>query len=70
MKITGGALSTVGLISLITACSNKDPVYYTLSSYPGRIYTYSLKIIEVRISSLAGSLDKDRIVSETDQNQV
>lgn len=67
--VMGGAvLATTG--SLLTACSNAGPTYYTLSSVPGTIYRGNASIIEVRTPSLAGFLDKDRIVSEISNNKL
>lgn len=67
--VMGGAvLATTG--SLLAACSNAGPTYYTLSSVPGTIYRGNASIIEVRTPSLAGFLDKDRIVSEISNNKL
>ncbi|EHD15024.1 hypothetical protein CIN_00060 [Commensalibacter intestini A911] len=64
----GAVLATTG--SVLTACGNAGPTYYTLSSVPGMIYRGSASIIEVRTPSLAGFLDKDRIVSEISNNKL
>lgn len=67
--VMGGAvLAITG--SVLTACGNAGPTYYTLSSVPGMIYRGSASIIEVRTPSLAGFLDKDRIVSEISNNKL
>lgn len=67
--VMGGAVfATTG--SVLTACSNAGPTYYTLSSVPGTVYRGSASIIEVRTPSLAGFLDKDRIVSEISNNKL
>lgn len=67
--VLGGSLLAV-TGSLLTACSNSGPTYYTLSSIAGRSYNVSSSIIEVRTPSLAGFLDKDRIVSEINNNKL
>ncbi|MDI2090994.1 PqiC family protein [Commensalibacter oyaizuii] len=66
MGVAGmGVMGTV-----LTACSNAGPTYYTLTSIPGKVYLQSPTVIEVRSPSLAGFLDKDRIVSEISNNQL
>lgn len=70
MGLVLGTVSGIGLLVFLPACSNSGPAYYTLSSYPGKSFPLGPRIIEVRTPSLAGSLDKDRIVSEANANQV
>ncbi|EUK17435.1 PqiC family protein [Commensalibacter papalotli (ex Servin-Garciduenas et al. 2014)] len=67
--VMGGSVLAVSG-SLLTACSNSGPTYYTLSSVPGRSYSANPSIIEVRTPSLAGFFDKDRIVSEISNNKL
>ncbi|CAI3922237.1 PqiC family protein [Commensalibacter communis] len=64
----GSLLAVTG--SVLTACSNSGPTYYTLSPIQGRLYNVTSSIIEVRTPSLAGFLDKDRIVSEISNNKL
>ena len=56
--------------TFLEACSNNSPTYYTLSSMPGKILSGGPAIIEVRTPSIASSLDRDRIVSETGSYQL
>lgn len=70
MTYAMGSIGVMSLPLLLAGCGSSNPVYYNLSPYPGRIYNFAPRAVEVRTPSLAGSLDKDRIVSEIDQNQV
>lgn len=56
--------------TFLEACSNNSPTYYTLSPMPGKILSGGPAIIEVRTPSIASSLDRDRIVSETGSYQL
>ncbi|MDI2113126.1 PqiC family protein [Commensalibacter nepenthis] len=67
--VMGGSLLAV-TGSALAACSNSGPTYYTLSPVQGRVYNTNSSIIEVRTPSLAGFLDKDRIVSEISNNKL
>lgn len=70
IKLLAGSVGVAGLSMILPACSNAGPVYYTLSSHSGKTYRNAPRIIEVRTPSLAGSLDRDRIVSERNVNQL
>lgn len=63
----GGMIATG---TFLEACSNNSPTYYTLSPMPGKILSGGPAIIEVRTPSIASSLDRDRIVSETGSYQL
>lgn len=56
--------------TFLEACSNNSPTYYTLSPMPGKILSGGPAIIEVRTPSIASSLDRERIVSETGSYQL
>ncbi|CAK7192301.1 hypothetical protein COMNV_00492 [Commensalibacter sp. Nvir] len=70
--LKGGMALPLGfcVLSTLAACGNASPDYYTLVPYPGKIYLSSPRIVEVRNSSLAGFLDKDRIVKEVYAGQM
>lgn len=69
-KVSAGAVGVGGMGAGLIACSNSGPTYYTLAPYPGKVYLGVASVVEVRTPSLAGFLDKDRIVSELNANQL